>query len=112
MPRKPPLCRRSYHLAAQQQHDREQRVSQKARGELHLVSDAPMDPLHATVEECAAEGFTLLLPSMSLDEATDELAPAHLFGPYRRAAFITASLCRVRRSIALGQAVAAGRRVG
>jgi hypothetical protein len=112
MPRKPPLCRRSYHLAAQQQHDREQRVSQKARGELHLVSDAPMDPLHATVEECAAEGFTLLLPSMSLDEATDELAPAHLYGPNHGAVFGAAALCRVQRSTSLRKAMAAGRRVG
>ena len=57
--------------------------------------------------------WTLLLPAMPRDQAeADQLAPSHLDGPHHRAAISTAPLCEVRRSIALGQAVATGRRAG
>ena len=69
-----------------------------------------MEPLHATIEEFAAEGLhshRVLLPSMSHDEVeADQLASSHLVGPHHRAAIIAAPLCGVRRSIALSQAVA------
>ena len=74
-----------------------------------------MDPLHATIEEFAAEGFTHFechLPALPRDEVeADELAPSHLDGADPRATIRAAPLCRLRWSIALGQAVANGRRV-
>ena len=75
-----------------------------------------MDPLHATIEEFAADGYTHVecyLPSMPRDEAeADQLAPSHLDGPHHRTAIRAASLCGVRRSASLGQAVANGGRAG
>jgi hypothetical protein len=50
---------------------------------------------------------------MPHDEAqADELASSHLDGTQHRATVRAASLCRVRRSIAFGQAVANGGRAG
>ena len=69
-----------------------------------------MDPLHATIEEFAADDYharRVLLPSMPHDATeADQLAPSHLDGTYHRTAFSTAALCGVRRSASLGQAVA------
>jgi hypothetical protein len=53
--------------------------------------------------------YRVPLSSMSHDAAkADQLAASHLTGPDHRAAFSTAPLCGVWRSVALGQAVAIG----
>ena len=67
-----------------------------------------MDPLHATFEEFAADGFTQIECHCPRCRVT-RLRPISwlpIFGPYRRAALSTAALC----SAALGQALAIVRR--
>jgi hypothetical protein len=75
-----------------------------------------MDPLYATIEEFAAEGFhayRVPLSTMSCDSVeVDQLASTHLPGPDHRAAFSTTPLCGVRWSTALGEAVAIRRCTG
>jgi hypothetical protein len=70
-----------------------------------------MNPLDATIEEFAADGYArrVLLPSMPCDPAeADQLAPSHLDGPDHRTTLSTATLRGVRWSVALSQAVANG----
>ena len=68
-----------------------------------------MDPLHATIEEFAADGYTHVecyLPAMPHDEAeADQLASSSLDGTGpSRAAISTAALCGMRRLGSLSQA--------
>ena len=71
-----------------------------------------MNPLHATIEEFAAEGYShveCFCPRCRRDQAQAyRLVTQNIAGPHYRAALGEASLCGVRRSIALGQAVANG----
>ena len=74
-----------------------------------------MDPLHATIEEFAAEGFTHVecyCPRCRLIRLRPiSWLPRISIGTGHRAAFSTTALCGVRWSAALGEAVAIGRRV-
>ena len=71
-----------------------------------------MNPLHATLEEFAADGYThveCFCPAMPHDEVeADKLASPHLDGPYHQSTVGAAPLCGVRKSVALDQAVANG----
>ena len=64
-----------------------------------------MDPVHATIEEFAADGYThveLLLPVTSRDQAAaDQLASPHRSGPHHRAGFaVWSAAIRFTRSSA------------
>ena len=64
-----------------------------------------MDPLHATIEEFAAGGYTHVDCSMPHDEVeADQLASPHLAGPDHRAAIGASALCR-RRSKSVTRAL-------
>ena len=55
-----------------------------------------MDPLHATMEEFAADGYTHVEcfgPRCRMKTEADKLASSNLDGTYHRAAFSTATLC-------------------
>jgi len=75
-------------------------------------AERSMDPLHATIEAFAVEGFTHIecyCPSMPHDEVkANRLAAAHLFGPDHRAVISTAALRGMRWPATLGQTVAIG----
>ena len=66
-----------------------------------------MDPLRATIEEFAADGYghVVLLPSTPHDEVeADQLVSPHLAGPDHRAAIGATALCR-RRSKSVTRAL-------
>ena len=65
-----------------------------------------MDPLHATIEEFAAEGYTHVechCPRCRVIQIeANQLASAYFDGSDHRAAFSAATLCGVRWSASLG----------
>jgi hypothetical protein len=66
------------------------------------------------IEEFAADGYTHVECFCPDDTPNGQVASSHLDGTHPRAALITAPLRGVRRSIAIGKAVAAvlGKRLG
>jgi hypothetical protein len=74
-----------------------------------------MDPLHATIEEFAAEGFTHIechCPRCRVFRLRRSVASSTFDGTEYRAAFSTNPVCGVRWTAAFGRAVATKRRAG
>jgi len=70
-----------------------------------------VDPLHATIEEFAAEGYThveCFCPRCRVIYASDEPASENLDGTHARCAGSSASMRWVRWGAAIRQAVAVG----